>query len=181
MLGRVREALFSSLADRVWEARVLDLYAGTGSLGIEALSRGAQHVRFVERSRKVSQVGQGNLDLLGGSDRADWRSGDALAERIWVGEPWDLIFLDPPYPMVREAAGKRQLLDALEALLRDHLAPDGLLMLHAEPRVLSRADFEAPGFDWHGELREKSYGRSTLWYFTPAEPQDETAQGEPNQ
>ncbi len=168
MLGRVREALFSSLGERVVDARILDLYSGAGSLGIEALSRGAEFVRFVERHRKVGQVGQTNLATLGASERGQWWSGDALSERAWQGGPWDLIFLDPPYPRVREAAGKRELLQALQALLEQHLHPDGLLMVHAEPRVLCAQDF-AP----LGAYREKSYGRSTLWYLEAPGPSGE--------
>lgn len=173
MLGRVREALFSSLGERVADARVLDLYAGTGSLGIEALSRGADFVRFVERGRPISQVGQANLASLGAASRAEWWSGDALSDRAWTGGPWDLIFLDPPYPFVQEAQGKCALLQAVRSLLDAHLAPGGLMMLHAEPRVLSANDFEA-----FADLREKRYGRSILWYLelasepTESEPEE---------
>jgi len=97
---RVREALFSIL-DGVAEARVLDLFAGTGALGIEALSRGAARAVFVERHTPAARVLQANLDALGlGPELAEVRRAEALAALQSARkrrETYDLIFIDPPY------------------------------------------------------------------------------------
>ena len=100
---RIRQVIFSSLAERVPGARVLDLYAGTGSLGIEALSRGAERAVFVEQEREAVECIRENLrhcKLTGG----DVRQGDALAYLDQTdGETFDLIFADPPYDKTRGA------------------------------------------------------------------------------
>ena len=103
---RVRSAIFNILQPaQVEGSRVLDLYAGTGSLGIEALSRGAAHAHFVERNRRQCRVIQENLDITGYGDLGrvscaevlDWlnRSATGLDSR----ETYDLVVLDPPYRM----------------------------------------------------------------------------------
>jgi 16S rRNA (guanine(966)-N(2))-methyltransferase RsmD len=96
----VREAIFNALGDRVVGARVLDLFAGAGTLGIEALSRGADRVVFVERDSKAASVLRANLAACGFADRAEvWRS-DALRAVRALGErreSFDLVLCDPPY------------------------------------------------------------------------------------
>lgn len=93
---RVREALFSMLAARGHPSRrVLDLFAGTGALGLEALSRGADHVTFVENGRLGHRLIRDNIAKLRESARSTVLSCDAT--RLPVGEPCDLVFLDPPY------------------------------------------------------------------------------------
>lgn len=96
---RVRESLFSIIEPRLSGARVLDLYAGSGSLGIESLSRGAISVTFVEIDRKVASVVRGNLDRLGLSGDGRVIGGDALSllDGSMPGAPFDLVFVDPPY------------------------------------------------------------------------------------
>ena len=97
---RVREALFSSLGSRVHEAQVLDLFAGSGSLGLEALSRGAASVVFVERSAKVQKVLRRNIEDLGFDAQARVIPGDATAAlRLLDTEKarFHLVFCDPPY------------------------------------------------------------------------------------
>jgi 16S rRNA (guanine966-N2)-methyltransferase len=98
---RAREGLFSSLAADVPGARVLDLFAGTGALGIEALSRGAERTVFVERSRTAARALRDNLERTGLADRADVHVSDALAfvtARERLG-PFDLVLADPPYDL----------------------------------------------------------------------------------
>lgn len=97
---RVKEALFSILGSRVHGARFLDLYAGTGAIGIEALSRGAQRAVFVEPDAASRQVLQTNLKRCGLSQLADvhaCRDTDFLRRNELWGPPYDLIFADPPY------------------------------------------------------------------------------------
>ena len=99
---RLRETLFNVLAPRIEGARFLDLCAGSGAVGIEALSRGAAHVTFVDKSRKMCGLVEANLDLCGVpeeltevvlNDAADFlrRAGARQAEG------WDIVFFDPPY------------------------------------------------------------------------------------
>ncbi len=125
---RLRETLFNILGDRVRGARVLDGYAGTGALGLEALSRGAAEVVFVERDRRAETLIRRNLDrceietgygIIRGALPAVLRRGRSLGR-------FDLILLDPPY----DADG----LNAVLAGLREHLAPDGLLVLERATR-----------------------------------------------
>ncbi|MGH9138936.1 MAG: 16S rRNA (guanine(966)-N(2))-methyltransferase RsmD [Acidimicrobiales bacterium] len=98
---RVREAIFNMLTsmDAVDEAVVLDAFAGSGALGIEALSRGASRATFVERDRAALSIVRQNVETCGVGDRADVVAGDALS-LLAAGRlagPWDLALLDPPY------------------------------------------------------------------------------------
>ena len=95
---RVKETLFAILGERVPEARVLDLYAGSGSIGIEALSRGASHATFVEHARPALVALRTNLDRTRLAEHADVVPLDV--DRFLSGasgEGWELVFLDPPY------------------------------------------------------------------------------------
>lgn len=94
--GKVKEALFSVIQFDIEGRRVLDLLAGTGQLGIEALSRGAECAVFVERRRDALQVIRENLEACGMTDKARVVNGDAMSY-LKSGEKFDLIFLDPPY------------------------------------------------------------------------------------
>ena len=94
--GKVKEAMFSVLQFDIEGRRVLDLFAGTGQLGIEALSRGAECAVFVERRRDALQVIRENLEACGMTDKARVVNGDAMSY-LKSGEKFDLIFLDPPY------------------------------------------------------------------------------------
>ncbi len=96
---RVREAWMSIVQLEIPGARALDLFAGTGALGLEALSRGAGHVDFVEEDIRTIRVLQANIDLLGAGPRCAVHRGDAMrfAERLRDLAPYDLCFADPPY------------------------------------------------------------------------------------
>lgn len=107
---RLRETLFNVLAPRIEGSRFLDLCAGSGAIGIEALSRGAAHVTFVDRSRKMCGLVESNLDLVRvPEDETNVVQSEAeeflrrpLARRGRAGphleqEPWDLVYFDPPY------------------------------------------------------------------------------------
>lgn len=120
---RAREALFSMLASRLGSfegLRVADLFAGTGALGLEALSRGAARCTFVENDRGALAALKANVDALGAGGRADIRAQSALAA---IGGPFDLVMLDPPY-----GTGLGQ--QALAGLARrDALAPGCLVSI----------------------------------------------------
>jgi 16S rRNA (guanine(966)-N(2))-methyltransferase RsmD len=105
---RLRETLFNVLAPRLQGARFLDLCAGTGAIGIEALSRGASFVTFVDRVHKICGLVEENLDLLGvpeemtevvKSDAAEYLKRTREGGHEWRAgtEPWDVIYFDPPY------------------------------------------------------------------------------------
>ena len=95
---RVREAWMSILAGRIRGARVVDLFAGSGALGLEALSRGAAHVTFVERGRRTVRVLERNIRALGAGPRARVIRGDAISHLAAVDDfHYDLALADPPY------------------------------------------------------------------------------------
>ena len=102
---RVREAIFNLLlnggyGDPVTGARILDLFAGTGALGLEALSRGAGHVTFVDDGRKAQALIAKNIALARAADRAALLKRDATRLGANPGAPYGLVFLDPPYGRV---------------------------------------------------------------------------------
>lgn len=128
---RARETLFNWLAGRIAGARVLDLFAGTGALGLEALSRGASSATFVEQDRVAASALARQCQTLGA--RAAVRRTEALQwlDRVDAWEAWDVVFLDPPF-----GAG---LLEAALDRLHGRLAKDGLVYVEAEARF----DFSA--------------------------------------
>jgi len=125
---RVRQALFAILEPRLPDARVLDLCAGSGAAGLEALSRGAQHVQFVEISRRATDVIRRNVASLGLAGQTEIQTSDALASLRTLaarGTTFDLIVADPPYDEVALRSGMLE-------LIADHpspLATGGLLVL----------------------------------------------------
>ena len=111
--GRIRSALFSMLASRVSEASVLDLYAGTGALGIEALSRGAAHVDFVEQGSRECATLRANLASLGFATQARVHRMPVDRALSVLSGPYDLVLMDPPY--AQDALSP--LLERVESLL----------------------------------------------------------------
>jgi 16S rRNA (guanine966-N2)-methyltransferase len=147
---RVREALFSALGD-VAGARVLDLFAGSGALGIEALSRGAVHATFVDSAPAAIAAVRRNLADLGLEDVAEARRADArafLRNARRAGRHYDLVFLDPPY---RRAA-------ALAAVLSSALPP----ALAAGARVVAESDRRAPLELGLRPVDERRYGDTVI-------------------
>jgi len=113
---RVREALFSVLGPSIEGARVLDLYAGSGALGIEALSRGAAAAVFVDRAQPAIAAIRANLTALGiDADVRRTQAHTALRAASARAEAYDLVFLDPPYRRAAELG--RELSKALPAVL----------------------------------------------------------------
>ena len=119
-LGRARESLFNWLVSGLPGARCLDLFAGSGALGFEALSRGAAEVTFVESNRKAADALRSNVELLGAA-HANVLTMPAKRFLLRARSPWDIIFLDPPF-----GSGEFQQAMALIAQ-RDLLNPEGFV------------------------------------------------------
>lgn len=160
---RVREALFSSLAARVSGARVLDLFAGSGGLGLEAWSRGASHVCWVEKDRRVASVLRRNVASLcrGPGGGAECVGSDAFVFlRKQQGKaPFDLIVADPPYePGARERALEKTL-RALEG--SPMLAAGGMLAFEqsAREQAAARPGWELTKDRVYGDTRVLMYVR----------------------
>ena len=94
---RVRETIFNWLAPMIHGARCLDLFAGSGALGLEALSRGAAFTTFVDSHKKVTQALIDHLDLLKANEHAEVIQIDSVKFLKNTAQPYDLVFLDPPY------------------------------------------------------------------------------------
>ena len=126
---RLRESLFSILAPRLDGCRFVDLYAGTGAVGIEALSRGAEHVWFAEDAKAALAALRANFAALK-IERGftlEPRGVGALLERLGkLEQPVDLVFLDPPYEAEAEYAGTLNFLGS--ARVRKMLSPDALVI-----------------------------------------------------
>jgi 16S rRNA (guanine966-N2)-methyltransferase len=161
-MDMVKGAIFSSLQDFVPGTRVLDLFAGTGSLGIEALSRGAASVVFVESDRRAVEVIRANLDYtrLGG---AEIQPVDVFRylEKIAPKAGFDLILADPPYAESASERGPGAELLAHPALPRA-LAPGGIFVLEHRPRDAVNVP---DGFEC---FRDKRYGATAVAFFRHA-------------
>lgn len=159
MLDRVREAMFSTLQPWIPGATVLDLFAGSGSLGIEALSRGAKRARFVERGAPAYKCLRANLAELGLAEKSETMRGDALDRDAWGELAYDVVFFDSPYPLLDEVALRRALFWAITELVTRRCAPEGVLVFHAPLHKVLASEF-APGL----VVRERVYGTNSLWY-----------------
>ncbi len=148
--GSIREAIFNVLGGVVEDALVLDIFAGSGALGIEALSRGAKHCTFVEKRPRVLRA---NLALLGLSDRSLVLSEDFRpALRRSKGNAFDVIFCDPPY-------NRHHIQPTLEIIARyDLLSADGIIA--AEHSPLEHYEMPENMKLW----KQKNYGNTTVTF-----------------
>lgn len=166
---RVREALFSRVEALLHldGARVLDLYAGSGALGLEALSRGAAALVAIERHRATARLVEQNARLLSLSDQVQVRTGsvEPLLAAGPGAPPFHLVLADPPYPL-----GEEELTRTLEALVRHGwLEPDALVVVERSSR--------SPRPTWPAGLQHldtRTYGEAALHLAEPAE-RDEPA------
>ncbi|WP_438352730.1 16S rRNA (guanine(966)-N(2))-methyltransferase RsmD [Microbacterium sp. CJ88] len=161
---RVRESLFGALesADAVDGAHVLDLYAGSGALGLEALSRGAASVDLVEKAPQAATIAQRNADRVA---RAVGAAAPARVHRSSVAAflrpgrgPYDLVLLDPPYDLSDAELG--------EALLglAELLHPDAVVVVERARRSAAPTWADA-GLE---PLRDRTYGDTTMWWGQPS-------------
>ncbi|MGW6983036.1 16S rRNA (guanine(966)-N(2))-methyltransferase RsmD [Streptomyces sp. NPDC054932] len=155
---RMREGLFSTWDSLhgVEGARVLDLYGGSGAVGLESLSRGASHTLLVEADAKAAKAIRDNIRTLG-LPGAEFRAGKAeqiVAARA-AGDPYDIAFLDPPYAV--DSADLREILLTLRS--NGWITDDALVTVERSTR--SGAFPWPEGFE---PLRSRKYGEGTLWY-----------------
>ena len=154
MTSRVKKSVFDTLGD-IGGLTVLDVFAGSGSLGIEALSRGASSVTFVEKDNSVFRILSENVSLCGFQDRATfYRSDYALAFKKLSSEAaaFDLIFLDPPYPLY-------------ESMGVSDLVLDAAMLLNSDGRIIIEHNYnkdeDTPGLN----RVTKSFGGTFVSYF----------------
>ncbi len=149
---KLRETLFNILAPRIDGARVLDGFAGTGAVGIEAMSRGAAHVTFVERDRRAAALIAENIGICDADAVYTIETGDVAALLRARPAAFDVIWLDPPYA----SADSVEALDAAAGAL----APGGIV-------VLERATRREPDVPQSlARIRDVKSGDSTLTFFT---------------
>ncbi len=164
IIDRVKTALFDILVGEVEDARFLDLFAGVGGVGIEALSRGAAHATFIELNYKVLKLVRENLHITGLADRADTIHADAFkflqaqATHQTVS-PYDIVYVAPP--QYRELAAKALSMLDSSALVAD----DGLVIVQIHPK-------EKPGVIAVSCQRlvltdERRYGSTLLLFYRP--------------
>ena len=150
---RIKEAVFSAIQFDIEGRRVLDLFAGSGQLGLEALSRGAASAMFIDSSREAMEIVKDNVRSVGFLDKSkylvsDWRN---YIRKASGREKFDLIFIDPPYAMECCA-------DAVERLISSELiAPGGIIVLESgteNPDFSARENIEV--------LKSTHYGKKTV-------------------
>jgi len=165
MLDRVREACFGTLGDLVEGAAVLDLYAGSGSLGLEALSRGAQSARFVEKHPLALAALKQNVAALGLGELARVVRGNALDPASWTDakrggpERFELVFFDPPYKLLADPKTREQLFAAVDLLVAQRLAAPGACVFH-----LPEASVGSLRFASGRKPEVRTYGTSAIAY-----------------
>ena len=154
MGSREKLALFNSLSDKIKDKIILDVFAGTGALGLEALSRGASHVTFIEADKKAAEILKQNAIVLGVFEQV--RIYNTKAEKIDFDSPFDIVIADPPYEYFHDLP--LSVLDRLAKTAREYF-------------VLSHpSDFDPHAIDAE-LLSTKAYAGSRITIFRPHEAQ----------
>ena len=157
---RVKESLFDILGGDIEGARLLDLFAGTGSVGIEALSRGAERVVFVDNARKAIETLRRNLQATGLTEGAEVVQGDAFRflERETGGQSYHYVYVAPP--QYRDIWAKALLALDAGALV----APDGIVIVQIHPKEYHPVETRRLR-----QTDERRYGSTLLLFYEPAE------------
>jgi 16S rRNA (guanine966-N2)-methyltransferase len=158
-MDRVKAAIFSSLGDAIIDARVLDLFAGSGALGIEALSRGAAFVLFVEKDRQLTEAIEKNLAKTKLDGRVRRQEVFEFLQRSSGTERFQIIFADPPYGNTKSGERFTEKLLANEALVR-LLQPDGIFVLEKRP------DEKLLETELWNVVRKKKYGATEVLFLS---------------
>jgi 16S rRNA (guanine(966)-N(2))-methyltransferase RsmD len=148
--SRAREALFDIVGPRIAGSGVLDLHAGSGAVGLEAISRGAARAVLVDVETGVLRRNLERLDGAASVEVIDSDAGDAVGRLVERGDRFEVVFSDPPYARVSTASAAR---------LADLLAPGGLLVVQAD----AGTRVEAP--NGLRAVRERAYGRNVFHFF----------------
>ena len=160
-MDRVKAAIFSSLADKVIGARVLDLFAGSGGLGIEALSRGAASCLFVDHDRQAITTIERNLNKAKVEGKTRQHNVFDFVQRADSLGKFDLIFADPPYEQMESGEKYTDMLLGSEAL-RSLVADDGAFVLEKRPEE------KVPELQLWNLIRQKAYGATEVLFLSPA-------------
>jgi len=170
IMDRVKEALFSILGRFVIDADILDLFAGTGSVGIEALSRGAHHCTFQDLERRAIDTINANVEMCGFSDKATVRRADAFATLKGTPTAYDLVYIAPPQY-------KTMWLTTLKAIddAPAWVKPDGVIIIQIDPG--ERQDVALKHFTAYDE---RVYGSTLLWFFEHTPTDDDDTEQEVN-
>src|SRR5512143_3656469 len=152
---RVKEALFNIFGVDIVEAHFLDLFGGTGGVGIEALSRGAARAVFIEKNRKAQETIKANLLLTKLTDRAEIVRGDAFAYLQGVPQPFHYIYIAPPQY-------QRLWIDAAKLIDEQPgwLAEDGEIIVQIHPK-----EYEAMSLENFEEIEQRKYGSTLLVFY----------------
>lgn len=156
-LDQVKEAMFSIVQFDLPGARVLDLFAGSGQLGIEALSRGAARCVFLDQNREAAAVVMRNCKACGLFDRSRVSVGDAARWLSACHEMFDLVLLDPPF--------RQGMLGEILPAVEKVVAPGGIVLCESEAKLVLPAEV--------GSLvlrKQYRYGRVLLWRYTKPRP-----------
>jgi 16S rRNA (guanine(966)-N(2))-methyltransferase RsmD len=168
MLDRVKEALFNILRNDMDGPGVLDLFSGSGALGLEALSRGARYCVFVEQDGALAGLARRNIRRCHMEERCEVLQTDvgtlpARRPPLALGGA-EVVFADPPYAMVDAPNTRADLFDLLDELVGGWICPGGVVILHHRP---------LPHALWPGRLLREAdqrvYGQSQLTFFTALE------------
>ncbi|MDX8430859.1 MAG: 16S rRNA (guanine(966)-N(2))-methyltransferase RsmD [Candidatus Algichlamydia australiensis] len=153
----VRGALFDICQNRIQDAHLLDLFAGSGAIGIEALSRGAAHITLIENNRTAFQTLKSNIATLALQDQTELYLGDAFKLISRVKRPFDIIYIDPPYKMKKELY-----LELLQKLDKPLFQNSWIFIEENQNLEKEFQDLKLTHFAWK---RVKSYGDTHLHQF----------------
>jgi 16S rRNA (guanine966-N2)-methyltransferase len=162
---KVKESLFEYLEDELQDARVADIFAGTGTIGLESLSRGANSIVFFERDRKAVELLRKNVATLKVEDETLCWATDVMKTSFRPKNcdgmtPFDIAFFDPPYRMVQDIVPGKLLFKSLERLAREDVTSEDALLVFRTPR---QAVFQLPD-SWQLE-RTLDYSRMEVHWF----------------
>ena len=152
---RIKEAVFSSIQFDVEGRRVLDLFAGSGQMGLEALSRGAERATFIDLSREAMEIVKQNVKITGFADRchylvSDWRN---YIRKASGREQYDLVFVDPPYAMECCADAANYLAE------KSLIIPGAIVVLESGEEEIDPADARLSGYR---VIKSTHYGKKTF-------------------
>jgi len=165
--ARVKESVFNLLRGWFEGSQVLDLFAGVGTMGLEAISRGATRALLVERDRDTYELLRRNIETLGCEDRAEAVNADALSAAVLdrAPNPVHIVFVDPPYDLMRQSKTRQRVLDQVERCRRV-MSERGFVVLRSP--ITADGTFHLAGFDGPEEHR---YGREmNVLLYAPGKP-----------